>query len=107
MYFIDFLDSFYDSWFMDIGTLLQDIQVMWSYRFQDEVSMNTVLRLIVFRDLLLDEIKKLDSSYVLEIYYSLLQKLIRIYPYTKDELTYQFLNEKTTIVLNTIKKLEG
>ena len=107
MYFIDFLDSFYDSWFMDIGTLLQDIQVMWSYRFQDEISMNTVLRLIVFRDLLLDEIKKLDSSYVLEIYYSLLQKLIRIYPYTKDKLTYQFLNEKTTIVLNTIKKLEG
>ena len=92
---------------MDIGTLLQDIQVMWSYRFQDEVSMNTVLRLIVFRDLLLDEIKKLDSSYVIEIYYSLLQKLIRIYPYTKDELTYQFLNEKTAIVLNTIKRLEG
>lgn len=107
LYFIDFLDSFYDSWFMDIGTLLQDIQVMWSYRFQDEVSMNTVLRLIVFRDLLLDEIKKLDSSYVIEIYYSLLQKLIRIYPYTKDELTYQFLNEKTAIVLNTIKRLEG
>lgn len=107
LYFIDFLDSFYDSWFMDIGTLLQDIQVMWSYRFQDEVSMNTVLRLIVFRDLLLDEIKKLDSSYVIEIYYSLLQKLIRIYPCTKDELTYQFLNEKTAIVLNTIKRLEG
>lgn len=107
LYFIDFLDSFYDSWFMDIGTLLQDIQVMWSYRFQDDVSMNTVLRLIVFRDLLLDEIKKLDSSYVIEIYYSLLQKLIRIYPYTKDELTYQFLNEKTAIVLNTIKRLEG
>lgn len=106
LYFIDFLDSFYDSWFLDIGTLLQDVQVMWSYRFQAEISMNTVLRLIVFRDLLLDEIRKIDSSYVLEIYYSLLQKLIRIYPYTKDELTYYFLNEKTHIVLDNIKELE-
>ena len=106
MYFIDFLDSFYDSWFLDIGTLLQDVQVMWSYRFQNEVNMNTVLRLIVFRDLLLDEISKIDSSYVIEIYYSLLQKLIRIYPYTEDEFTYNFLNEKTGIVLKNIKALE-
>lgn len=106
LYFIDFLDSFYDSWFLDIGTLLQDVQVMWSYRFQNEVSMNTVLRLIVFRDLLLDEIRKLDATYTLEIYYSLLQKLIRIYPYTTDELTYNFLNEKTSIVLTNIKALE-
>ncbi len=106
IYFIDFLDSFYDSWFLDIGTLLQDVQVMWSYRFQKNVSMNTVLRLIVFRDLLLDEIKKVNSAYVLEIYYSLLQKLIRIYPYTKDELTYLFLNEKTSLVLHNIRSLE-
>lgn len=106
LYFIDFLDSFYDSWFLDIGTLLQDVQVMWSYRFQSAVSMNTVLRLIVFRDLLIDEIKKVNPAYVVEIYYSLLQKLIRIYPYTKDELTYNFLNEKTNLVIENIKKLE-
>ena len=106
LYFIDFLDSFYDSWFLDIGTLLQDVQVMWSYRFQQNVSMNTVLRLIVFRDLLLDEIKKVNPDYVLEVYYSLLQKLIRIYPYTKDELTYRFLDEKTNLVLHNISELE-
>ena len=106
LYFIDFLDSFYNSWFLDIGTLLQDVQVMWSYRFQKEISMNTVLRLIVFRDLLLDEIRKINSSYVIEIYYSLLQKLIRIYPYTKDQLTYEFLNEKTSLVLKNIKLME-
>ena len=106
LYFIDFLDSFYDSWFLDIGTLLQDVQVMWSYRFQENVSMNTVLRLIVFRDLLIDEIKTVNPAYVIEIYYSLLQKLIRIYPYTKDELTYHFLNEKTSLVIEKIMKLE-
>lgn len=106
IYFIDFLDSFYDSWVLDIGTLLQDVQVMWSYRYNKNVTMNTVLRLIVFRDLLLDEIKKKNEKYVVEVYYALLQKLIRIYPYTKDELTFNFLNQKTEIVLNTIKKLE-
>ena len=68
--------------------------------------MNTVLRLIVFRDLLLDEIRKVNPDYVLEIYYSLLQKLIRIYPYTKDELTYNYLNEKTALVLADIHALE-
>lgn len=106
LYFIDFLDSFYDSWLLDIGTLLQDVQVMWSYRFNDKVSMNTVLRLIVFRDVLLDVIKNVDTHYVKEAYYALLQKLIRIYPYTKDKHTYQFLNEKTKIILETISNLE-
>lgn len=85
---------------------LQDVQVMWSYRFEKDVNMNTVLRLIVFRDLLLDEIRKVNPDYVLEIYYSLLQKLIRIYPYTKDELTYNYLNEKTALVLADIHALE-
>lgn len=107
LYFIDFLDSFYDSWLLDIGTLLQDVQVMWSYRHNKNVSMNTVLRLIVFRDLLLDQIGEIDRHYILETYYALLQKLIRIYPYTNDELTYNFLNEKTAIVLATIKQMEA
>ena len=106
LYFIDFLDSFYDSWLMDMGTLLQDVQVMWSYRNVDNVGMNTVLRLIVFRDLLLDEIGKIDSGYILEIYYALLQKMIRIYPYAKEKKTYDFLNEKTAIIIRTINKLE-
>lgn len=106
MYLIDFLDSFYDSWFLDIGTLLQDIQVMWSYRHQGDISMNTVLRLIVFRDLLVNEVRKINEDYVVEIYYSLLQKLVRIYPYAKDELTYSFLNEKTRLVIENIQNLE-
>lgn len=107
LYYIDFLDSFYDSWFLDVGTLLQDVQVMWSYRFQSEVSMNTVLRLIVFRDLLLDEINKIEPSYVIEIYYALLQKLIRIFPYITDEKTYQFLLKKTDMILDKIFQLEN
>lgn len=106
IYFIDFLDSFYDSWLLDIGTLFQDVQVMWSYRYAKKISMNTVLRLIVFRDLLLDAIGAINKIYLPEIYYALLQKLLRIYPYTADRYTYEFLNEKTEIILNSIKRME-
>lgn len=106
LYFIDFLDSFYDSWLLDIGTLLQDVQVLWSYRYAEDVDMNTILRLIVFRDILLDEIEKLAPEYLMDVYYALLQKLIRIFPYTKDKVTYDFLTEKTKAVVKKIHSLK-
>ena len=104
LYLIDFLDSFYDCWLLDIGTLLQDVQTMWSYRNQNEVDINTVIRLIVFRDILLDKIREICPEYVREVYYALLLKLIRIYPYVKDKKTYEFLNEKTASVLEIIRE---
>ena len=103
LYLIDFLDSFYDSWIMDISTLMQDVQTLWSYRFQDEININTLIRLIVFRDILMDTVQKLSKDDVIEVYYALLLKLIRIYPYTKDEHTYEFLNQKTSSIMNIIK----
>ncbi len=106
LYLIDFLDSFYDSWVLDMGTLLQDVQAMWSYRKAKSVSMNTVLRLLVFRDLLLDAVKRIDPGYLIEIYYALLMKLVRIYPYTTDQLTLTFLDEKLEQVMGCIKTIE-
>lgn len=105
LYLIDFLDSFYDSWILDMGTLLQDVQVMWSYRKSQSVSMNTVLRLLVFRDLLLDAIQAIDSCYTEEIYYALLMKLVRIYPYTKDQLTLDFLDNKLELVMERLQRV--
>lgn len=105
LYLIDFLDSFYDSWVLDMGTLLQDVQAMWSYRKAKSVSMNTVLRLLVFRDLLLDAVKQIDPGYLTEIYYALLMKLVRIYPYTTDRLTLTFLDEKLEQVMGCIKTM--
>lgn len=107
LYLIDFLDSFYDCWIMDISTLMQDVQTMWSYRYQDEVNINTLLRLVVFRDILMDEVKSVAHEDYIEVYYALLLKLIRIYPYTKDRRTYKFLNEKTASVIDIIRKEEG
>ena len=106
LYLIDFLDSFYDSWVLDMGTLLQDVQTMWSYRNAGSVSMNTTLRLLVFRDLLLDAVKQIDSRYIKEIYYALLMKLVRIYPYTTDALTLGFLDEKLEQVIGCIRTIE-
>lgn len=103
LYLIDFLDSFYDSWLLDIGTLLQDVQVMWSYRTESEVNMNTIIRLIVFRDILVRKINSISKEYGREIYYALLQKLLRIFPYTKDELTYNFLLQKTQSIVEIIQ----
>lgn len=106
LYLIDFLDSFYDCWIMDISTLMQDVQTMWSYRYQNEVNINTLLRLIVFRDILMDEVKSIAPEDYIEVYYALLLKLIRIYPYTKDTRTYNFLNEKTASIIEIIKAEE-
>lgn len=104
LYFIDFLDSFYDCWLMDIGTLMQDVQTMWAYRLESAVNINTLLRLIVFRDILLDEIKRKMPEDLIEVYYSLLLKLLRIYPYAQSEQTYLFLNKKTQSVVQIIEE---
>lgn len=89
-----FLDSFYDCWIMDISTLMQDVQTLWSYRFQEEININTLIRLIVFRDILMDKVKQISKDDEIEVYYALLLKLIRIFPYTQDEYTYEFLIKK-------------
>ncbi len=104
-YVIDFLDSFYDSWIMDISTLMQDVQTMWAYR-KEEPDMNTLIRLIIFRDLLADRIKNMTGRLYADVYYALLLKLIRIYPYAQDAETLQFLNQKTRTVMGIIEKAE-
>lgn len=106
LYLIDFLDSFYDSWIMDISTLMQDVQTMWSYRFEKQMDINIKLRLLVFRDILMDTVKNVSPADFIEVYYALLLKLIRIYPYTKDQETYDFLTDKTNSVIMIIKEVE-
>lgn len=106
LYLIDFLDSFYDSWIMDISTIMQDVQTMWSYRHEEEIEINTKLRLLVFRDILMDTVRIVSPKDYIEVYYALLLKLIRIFPYTKDEETYYFLNLKTQSIIDIIKEAE-
>lgn len=104
MYYIDFLDSFYDSWLLDVGKLLQDTQTFWSYRNDNKLDENLLIRLMIFRDILLSELNKLNKDYVKDAYYALLLSLLRIYPYTFDRRTLDFLNDK---VANVIKIIGG
>ncbi len=106
LYLIDFLDSFYDCWILDISTLLQDVELLWSYRYEEKININTILRLLVFKDILIDEIKDTNKFLNLEVYYGLLLKIIRIFPYAKDNLTFCFLENKTKYVIDIIKKEE-
>ena len=66
------------------------------------MDINTSLRVLIFRDILVDEVQDKFGINIVEVYYALLLKLIRIYPYTKDEKTYMFLNQKTQSVMNII-----
>jgi len=102
LYYIDFLDSFYDSWLLDAGKLLQDVQAMWSYRFEKSLDINTAIRLHIFRDLLLNYIISYRSELYIEIQYALLLHLIRIYPYTQDEYTLKFLDTKVQMTIHNI-----
>lgn len=104
LYLIDFLDSFYNSWILDIGKLMQDVQTLWSYRNDKKISTNTLIRLIVFRDILIEKICNSNSEMYLNIYHALLLHLVRIYPYTKDIKTISFLNKKVSSVLKIIKQ---
>lgn len=104
LYLIDFLDSFYDNWILDVGTLMQDVQTLWSYRYENEININTLIRLVVFRDILMDTVCEISKEYWSEVHYALLLKLIRVYPYVKDEKTYTFLNEKTLLIIERIKQ---
>ncbi len=105
IYFIDFLDSFYDSWMIDCAKLLQDLECYWSYR-KEIMSENTEIRLMIFKNLLISKIKnlKFGNEILVTIYHLLLINLIRIIPYTNDKNTMDFLWRNIEKVLKIIEK---
>jgi hypothetical protein len=52
----------------------------------------------------MDKVKEMVGSEYIEVYYALLLKLIRIYPYTSDERTLSFLDEKVKSVMTIIEE---
>ena len=66
-----------------------------------------VLRLMMFQDILVDSVREKIGKKYIEIYYALLLKLVRIFPYCKDATTYQFLTDKIGEIISTIKKEEA
>lgn len=109
IYLIDFLDSFYDSWMIDVAKLLQDIDLYWSYRNKKEISANLKIRLLLLKKKLLSRIYELHDgeNLCLQIYYILLLNVMRIVPYCNNDLTYNFLELAIDKTLKTIKEMEN
>ena len=98
LYFVDFLDSFYESWLLDVSTLLQDTLIDWAYRTTPESERPSNKK--IFTSVVLNN---LSSQEIEDVMHCLLLKLLRIIPYTHDEETLAFLNRGIEKVLHIIK----
>lgn len=103
IYLIDFLDSFFDSWMIDVAKLLQDLEIWWSYR-HEEMNSTLSLRLTIAKQALLENILELDDwkNKVEYIYHILLLNILRIVPYTRDDVTKDFLQKSLKQVIDIL-----
>jgi thiamine kinase-like enzyme len=104
LYLIDFLDSFYDSWMMDMGKLLFDLESKWSYRHDEQVDKNLHARLSIFKESMLERLHGLPhgKNIVHEIRHLSLLHAVRILPYTTDEDTVKYLQENVNRLHDTL-----
>jgi thiamine kinase-like enzyme len=105
LYLIDFLDSFYDGWMIDLAKLLLDVECFWSYRHEETVDENLRIRLLIFKDIIRKRILSLTNGEALldTVYHILLLHLIRIIPYAQDEKTRNYLMECVDKINDIIK----
>lgn len=105
IYLIDLLDSFYNSWMIDIAKLLQDLELGWSYRKDKIVDYGLNLRLAIAKQALLENLASFENSkeIISSIYHLLLLNVLRIYPYAKDKDTIDFLDKSILKVIDIIK----
>lgn len=106
IYLIDLLDSFYNSWMMDVAKLLQDLELGWSYRYEKK-NFNLNLRLNTAKNILLARLASYPkgNEYIESIYMLLLLNTLRIVPYIKDKITQHFIEESLNKIINIIKDL--
>lgn len=106
IYLIDLLDSFFDSWIVDVAKILQDIDLHWSYR-SEKMDANLELHLLVAKEEIINRILQMpDGAHILnDVYHMLLLNVLRIFPYTKDEKTVHYLNHSIQKTINQIIKI--
>ena len=110
-YLIDFLDSFADSWLIDVAKLLQDLEVYWSYR-NTNVDHNVRLRCHLLKNMVVNRILLLEHGFdvLLTVYHLLLLHLLRIVPYIRTVHAEAVVNagiEKVMVVINQMLKEYG
>ena len=103
---IDLLDSFYDSWQIDFAKILQDVELGWSSRhdsFSENLFIrNKILKQCVF-ECIPDSIFKKDI--VISIYHVLLLNILRIVPYSQDDVTVNHLVHNMDYLLKKLNYL--
>lgn len=108
VYLIDFLDSFFDSWMMDVAKLLQDIEVKWSYR-HESVSAGLEIRLLAAKEELERRIKAMPGGMqkLLDINYILLLNLTRILPYIKEQESFRCVRNGLSRVMDKLRSMKA
>lgn len=101
IYLIDFLDSFYDTWFIDIAKLLQDFELGWSFR-GCKLSVELELKLSYCSNYIRDFVKQQVEfgARLSAIDAILLLNVCRIFPYAKDDITYNWIENKIRYLLD-------
>lgn len=103
IYLIDFLDSFYDSWMIDVAKLFQDLEFKWSYRALPK-NIHRELKLRIAKEVLVKKVVDLEAGVpkLFMIYHIILLNTLRILPYTHDALTLRYLERTMRDVMKRI-----
>lgn len=105
-YLIDHLDAFHESGLADLGKLLQDLELYWSYRGR-RIDQNTKIRCYLLKKELLRLVEeRLGRQAVTLAYHALLLNLLRILPYASEESVRRFVRDGIGRVLGIIEKGE-
>jgi len=98
LYLIDFLDSFADSWYLDIAKLLQDMLGGWSFRHK-EVNRNLTLRLASLQHSLETALEVRHPGCMAPIRNLYALGLLRILPYASSPEDRAFVDSRLTTAL--------
>jgi tRNA A-37 threonylcarbamoyl transferase component Bud32 len=91
LYFIDFLDSYIDSFFCDLVKLKQDLYYYWNLKIQDKKS----LRLLQIYNFIWDSILKKYNNYINIKEFDIIDSInyLRIEPYLTNDKQRDILNK--------------
>ncbi len=105
-YLIDHLDAFHESGLADLGKLLQDLELYWSYRNR-KIDQNTRIRCYLLKKELLRLVgERLGPGAAELAYHALLMNLLRILPYARTAGVRRFVRDGLLKVMSIIEKGE-
>jgi tRNA A-37 threonylcarbamoyl transferase component Bud32 len=108
IYLIDFLDSFYSDWRIDLSKIYQDTIAGWSHR-HEQLNQDAILRIEIFHQALTKSLvaNGMSLNDFKSIYYLLMLNLLRIVPYSAGNLiVLKHLESKLLLIQKILPNLE-